>query len=254
MLNKDHVFTLGIEEEFAIIDPATRELRSHIHEILEDGKVTLKEQIKPEMHQSVVELGTEICQSIVDAREHDGDSVVICKRCRAPEAPKGVGEDTLAPGGAKVLVAARQFRHRENRCFGETVACSDSRQEEVSGHNVRALACPCRNAKRAALSRRLRVRVPSRSAAVGSVAVLSARVPVALDPWLSVPAPRRAAQTRLRWDLVRRRHLLIRPRLERVRRPLVQARCRSGLRRTLTRWAELLLARALRHKVALRNS
>src|SRR3954471_4031731 len=67
---KDHVFTLGIEEEFAIIDPETRELRSHIQEILEYGKVILKEQIKPEMHQSVVELGTEICQSIVDARAH----------------------------------------------------------------------------------------------------------------------------------------------------------------------------------------
>ena len=67
---KDHSYTLGIEEEFAIVDPETRELRSHIHEILEDGKVTLKEQIKPEMHQSVVELGTEICQSVVDAREH----------------------------------------------------------------------------------------------------------------------------------------------------------------------------------------
>src|SRR5436853_5116406 len=67
---KDHTFTLGIEEEFAIVDPKTRELRSHIQEILEGGKVMLKEQIKPEMHQSVVELGTEICQSIVDAREH----------------------------------------------------------------------------------------------------------------------------------------------------------------------------------------
>src|SRR5947208_950219 len=67
---KEHTFTLGIEEEFAIIDPETRELRSHIHEILEGGKIMLKEQIKPEMHQSVVELGTEICQSIVDARAH----------------------------------------------------------------------------------------------------------------------------------------------------------------------------------------
>jgi carboxylate-amine ligase len=66
----NHTFTLGIEEEFAIVDPETRELRSHIQEILEGGKVLLKEQIKPEMHQSVVELGTDICQSISDAREH----------------------------------------------------------------------------------------------------------------------------------------------------------------------------------------
>src|SRR3954462_10733779 len=70
MAKKNQVFTLGIEEEFAIVDPETRELRSHIQEILEGGKVTLKEQVKPEMHQSVVELGTEICQSTEDARAH----------------------------------------------------------------------------------------------------------------------------------------------------------------------------------------
>jgi glutamate---cysteine ligase / carboxylate-amine ligase len=70
MAMKAHTYTLGIEEEFAIVDPQTRELRSHIQEILEGGKVLLKEQIKPEMHQSVVELGTEICNSISHAREH----------------------------------------------------------------------------------------------------------------------------------------------------------------------------------------
>jgi glutamate---cysteine ligase / carboxylate-amine ligase len=67
---KDHVFTLGIEEEFQIVDPVTRELRSHIDQILDEGKVTLKERVKPEMHQSMVELGTDICYSADDAREH----------------------------------------------------------------------------------------------------------------------------------------------------------------------------------------
>jgi carboxylate-amine ligase len=67
---KDHVFTLGIEEEFQIIDPQTRELRSHIDQILEHGKVTMQERVKPEMHQSVVETGTDICYSSDDAREH----------------------------------------------------------------------------------------------------------------------------------------------------------------------------------------
>jgi carboxylate-amine ligase len=66
---KDHVFTLGIEEEFQIIDPETRELRSHIQQILADGKVLLKEHVKAEFHQSVVELGTEICTDIRAARE-----------------------------------------------------------------------------------------------------------------------------------------------------------------------------------------
>jgi carboxylate-amine ligase len=66
---KDHVFTLGIEEEFQIIDPETRELRSHVQEILADGKMILKERVKSEMHQSVVELGTEVCDDAASARQ-----------------------------------------------------------------------------------------------------------------------------------------------------------------------------------------
>ena len=65
---REHAFTLGIEEEFQIIDPETRELRSHIQQILADGKMVLKEHVKAEMHQSVVELGTEICADAKDAR------------------------------------------------------------------------------------------------------------------------------------------------------------------------------------------
>lgn len=63
-------FTLGIEEEYQTIDPHTRELRSHIHtEILEQGKILLEERMKPEMHQSVVEVGTRVCHNIKEAKE-----------------------------------------------------------------------------------------------------------------------------------------------------------------------------------------
>jgi carboxylate-amine ligase len=65
----EHIFTLGIEEEFQIIDSETRELRSHIQQILADGKLILKEQLKPELYQSVVELGTEICSDARHARQ-----------------------------------------------------------------------------------------------------------------------------------------------------------------------------------------
>ncbi len=67
-MGKSKLFTLGIEEEFQIVDPETRELRSHIQQILEEGKMILSEKVKPEMHQSVVEMGTDICQDIHDAR------------------------------------------------------------------------------------------------------------------------------------------------------------------------------------------
>src|SRR5213080_143749 len=69
MNTRDHLFTLGIEEEFQIIDPETRELRSHIQQILDGGKMMLQERVKPELHQSIVELGTEICSDARDARQ-----------------------------------------------------------------------------------------------------------------------------------------------------------------------------------------
>jgi glutamate---cysteine ligase / carboxylate-amine ligase len=61
-------FTLGIEEEFQIVDPVTRELRSHVSEMLEEGRMLLGEQIKPEMIQSQIEVGTGICKTIQEAR------------------------------------------------------------------------------------------------------------------------------------------------------------------------------------------
>lgn len=61
-------FTIGIEEEYQVIDPQTRELRSYITQILDEGKQILREQIKPELHQSIIEVGTEPCRTISDAR------------------------------------------------------------------------------------------------------------------------------------------------------------------------------------------
>lgn len=62
-------FSLGIEEEYQTINPATRDLRSHIEtEMLEHGKLRLQERVKAEMHTSVVEVGTRVCKNIDEAR------------------------------------------------------------------------------------------------------------------------------------------------------------------------------------------
>lgn len=61
-------FTLGIEEEFQIVDPQTRELKSHVSEILDEGVMLLGEKIKPEMIQSMIEVGTGVCANIQEAR------------------------------------------------------------------------------------------------------------------------------------------------------------------------------------------
>ncbi|MBL8987701.1 MAG: carboxylate-amine ligase [Gemmatimonadales bacterium] len=59
--------TIGIEEEYQIIDPTTRELRSYITEILKEESVVLGE-IKPELHQSMVEVGTRVCHTPAEAK------------------------------------------------------------------------------------------------------------------------------------------------------------------------------------------
>ncbi|HEX7086690.1 MAG TPA: carboxylate-amine ligase [Vicinamibacterales bacterium] len=63
-----HRFTIGVEEEFQIVDPATWELRSHVSQLLEAGSRSLGDQMKREMHQSIVEVGTTICGDMVELR------------------------------------------------------------------------------------------------------------------------------------------------------------------------------------------
>ncbi|MBA2448764.1 MAG: carboxylate-amine ligase [Chloroflexi bacterium] len=61
--------TIGIEEEYQIVDPKTGELKSSICRLLETGKLILREQLQPELHQSQVEIGTKVCETPAEARE-----------------------------------------------------------------------------------------------------------------------------------------------------------------------------------------
>lgn len=62
-------FTLGVEEEYMVIDPLTRELKSHDQQIVDIASQILKDQVKAEMHQAVVEVGTGICENVEQARQ-----------------------------------------------------------------------------------------------------------------------------------------------------------------------------------------
>ena len=59
--------TLGIEEEFQIIDQEGQ-LRSHIETLLAEAVPLLGEDVKAEMLQSVVEVATPVCQDTHEAR------------------------------------------------------------------------------------------------------------------------------------------------------------------------------------------
>ena len=62
-----NLFTLGIEEEYMVVDPLTRELRSHEQKIVNEGQKVIKDKVKAEMHQAVVEVGTDVCANVDEA-------------------------------------------------------------------------------------------------------------------------------------------------------------------------------------------
>ena len=62
--------TLGIEEEYQIIDPETRDLRTYISELLTQDQIRAKKlDLKPELMQSQVEVGSRICRNVKEAKQ-----------------------------------------------------------------------------------------------------------------------------------------------------------------------------------------
>jgi carboxylate-amine ligase len=89
----EHAFTVGVEEEFQIVDPNSWELRSHVSELLASSAPAFGDQVKREMHQSIVEVGTKICSSIGELAEE-----IIKNRRDLADAAERVGLRVAAAG------------------------------------------------------------------------------------------------------------------------------------------------------------
>jgi glutamate---cysteine ligase / carboxylate-amine ligase len=88
-----HAFTVGVEEEFQIVDPVTWELRSHVSQLLASSAPAFGDQIKPELHQSIVEVGTKICANV----EELANEIIRIRRNLADSAER-VGLRVAAAG------------------------------------------------------------------------------------------------------------------------------------------------------------
>ncbi|GHO92944.1 putative glutamate--cysteine ligase 2 [Reticulibacter mediterranei] len=70
-MQKSHrlvAYTLGIEEEFQLVDRQTGELSSYIEPLLARARPLLGEQIKAEYFQSMVELNSRVCVDVEELR------------------------------------------------------------------------------------------------------------------------------------------------------------------------------------------
>jgi len=103
-----HRFTIGVEEEFQIIDPATCDLRSHVMQIINEVSPSILEQVKSEMHQSIVETGTRICENVgelrIEMHRTRGELIAAAERAGLQVAAAGTHpfaswiEQVISPG------------------------------------------------------------------------------------------------------------------------------------------------------------
>lgn len=68
MSSQTEDFTIGVEEEYQIINPVTRELRSRVEHVLPKAQKVLGEEVQPEAQRSQIEIGTPICRTLADVR------------------------------------------------------------------------------------------------------------------------------------------------------------------------------------------
>ncbi len=61
-------WTLGVEEEYQIIDPGTRQLCPREAQILPKAEARLGDQVTTEFHQSQIEIATPVCGTLADVR------------------------------------------------------------------------------------------------------------------------------------------------------------------------------------------
>ncbi|CAN5664909.1 carboxylate-amine ligase [soil metagenome] len=86
--------TIGIEEEYQIVNPETRELESFMSRVIDGSKQTLQRlDIKAELMQSTVETGTRVCRTVQEARAE-----VVAMRCKVDALARAEGLRVVAAG------------------------------------------------------------------------------------------------------------------------------------------------------------
>jgi glutamate---cysteine ligase / carboxylate-amine ligase len=108
-----HRFTIGVEEEFQIIDPKTCELRSHVMQLVNEVSPSIQDQVKHEMHQSIVETGTNICENVGELRVemHRTRGELIAAAERAGLQVAAAGTHPISSWIDQVISPGERYQH-----------------------------------------------------------------------------------------------------------------------------------------------
>ena len=61
--------TMGVEEEFQIVDPGSRELRPRARRILDEAESAVGDAVTNELYLSQIEIGTPVCRTLAEVRD-----------------------------------------------------------------------------------------------------------------------------------------------------------------------------------------
>ena len=142
-------FTIGVEEEYQIIHPVTRELRPRVERILPKAQAAVGDEVQPELYQSQIEIDTPICETLEDVRaelkrlrksvitaaEKDGSRIAA-----AGTHPFSHWEDQTITPKARYLSIAQDYQQlaREQLIFGCHVHIGIADKEAAIGVLSRA--------------------------------------------------------------------------------------------------------------------
>ena len=111
--------TLGIEEEYQIIDPDSGELTSYVQELLEQGRWVLQDQLKPELMQSQIEVGSHICNDVQESargarttalrRSASSPTATVCRWWPPPPIPSHKWQQQEVSHGARYDELAQEL-------------------------------------------------------------------------------------------------------------------------------------------------
>ena len=133
MAASDDDFTLGVEEEFSIVDAETGELRPDARRLLPGARRVLGDEVQPELNLSQVETGTKVCRTLADVR-----SELVRLRGALTEAAEPAGCRVL-PTGSHPTASWKESRvnpDKERYRFLDEEFGLTAREQLVNGCHV----------------------------------------------------------------------------------------------------------------------
>lgn len=103
MTQRTEDFTIGVEEEYQIVNPQTRELRPSAERILPRAQSEVGDDVTTELFLSQIEIGTPVCRTLTDVR----DELVRLRRA--------VTEAAERTGSRIAATATHPFSHWEDQ-------------------------------------------------------------------------------------------------------------------------------------------